>query len=121
MSKEKQTAEEILKSKLNTTNWNFLHHVLHSGEVYRQILISHEEYANQQTSEMQKEIDELKQQYTKYFEEHQGNIKNLEGLYKETIAENIKLKQSADELIKSMGSFPSISETIAIENYKKLI
>jgi len=43
-----KTAEDILKSKLNNTQWNYLHHVLHSGEVYKQILAGMEEYAEQQ-------------------------------------------------------------------------
>lgn len=42
-----KTAEEILKSKLNNTQWNCLDHVLHSGEVYKQILVGMEEYAEQ--------------------------------------------------------------------------
>ena len=42
-----EAAETILKSKLSVTNWNFLHHVLHSGEVYKQILSAMEEYATQ--------------------------------------------------------------------------
>ncbi len=42
-----KTAEDILKSKLNNTNWNYLEHVLHSGEVYKQILEGMEEYRSQ--------------------------------------------------------------------------
>ena len=43
-----RTPEEFLKSKLSVTNWNFLNHVLHSGEVYKQILSAMNEYGNQQ-------------------------------------------------------------------------
>jgi len=50
---EIKSAEEILKSKLNNTQWNYLEHVLHSGEVYKQILKGMEEYASQFTGKEQ--------------------------------------------------------------------
>jgi hypothetical protein len=40
-----KTAEDFLKEKISVTNWNFLEHVLHSGEVYLQILEAMESYA----------------------------------------------------------------------------
>ena len=43
-----KTAEEIIKSNTSVTNWNFLEHVYHSGEVYKQILSAMEKYGKQQ-------------------------------------------------------------------------
>lgn len=43
-----KTSEDILKSKLSNNQWNYLDHVLHSGEVYKQILLGMEEYGKQQ-------------------------------------------------------------------------
>ena len=42
-----KSAEDILKTKLTVTKWNFLEHVLHSGEVYKEVLSAMEEYAAQ--------------------------------------------------------------------------
>jgi hypothetical protein len=60
-----KTFEDILKKNITVTNWNFLHHVLHSGEVYKQILYSAEEYAHQfKQANNTKEVEEYREKYT---------------------------------------------------------
>ena len=60
-----KTAEEILKSKLSVTDWNFLEHVLHSGECYKQILSSLEEFASQERESQTLRIKELESENSK--------------------------------------------------------
>jgi peptidoglycan hydrolase CwlO-like protein len=81
---ETKTAEEILQSKISTTTWNFLHHVLHSGEVYKQILVSHEEYANQQNKELQRQVESL-----------QSSLLDV-------TRKAVELKEAADEMAKDI-------------------
>ena len=51
MTTERLIAEEILKGKIvpfNVAEWNFLHHVLHSGEIYKLIIQAMEAFAAQE-------------------------------------------------------------------------
>lgn len=52
MEKNIKTKEDFLKSSTSTTNWNFLEHVYHSGEVYKQILTAMQEYADQEVEKI---------------------------------------------------------------------
>jgi len=97
-----KTKEQILY-KFSITN--------HSGVEYVQpasCLQAMQEYANQQTTEMQKEIDELKWKC--------GTA----------VTEYMLLKQSADEMANSLKKYMIGTEiefevVAALENYKKLI
>jgi hypothetical protein len=107
MNKEKQTAEGIEAILIKAMT---------SFDLSKQVF-QIQQIINQQTSEMQKEIDENDKQIESLMQVIESCGQTKEALINKYTA----LKQSADALIKSMGSFPSISETIAIENYKKLI
>ncbi len=109
-SAEKELAiQKEIASIIFDRNWSILNknsdELLLSIIQEDMIIESHIEYSNLKNQELQKQVEELKEQYIKYYEEHQGNIKTLEDLYKETINENItlqsdytKLKEAADEM-----------------------
>lgn len=112
MSKDKQTAEEFLDSyAIDDLNiW---------GRHEEHYLLNHliKEYANQQTSEMQKEIDILKIM----FKEEQFKLATLKQSADEMaqLLERINnLNNSAKEHINPM-LFNSVNK--ALETYKKLI
>ena len=125
---ETKTAEEILQSKISTTTWNFLHHVLHSGEVYKQILVSHEEYANQQNQELQRQLAErnkqidglhiVKAELQRQVDELSKANNDAHSYLDEMNLEYTKLKEAADEMYNELEGWDEHCD--AIEIYKHL-
>jgi len=132
MSKEKQTAEEVLKKRLT---------YIITCQDYNLILDDIKKYANQQTSEMQKEIDELRYNSNKLnalvkinteLREHLNLVsgESIIGIIKRIQEKYTTLKQSADKMAKMLTATKAvflddssicIKCNAALENYKKLI
>lgn len=73
----KKTNEEILQEKISVNSWNFLHHVLHSGEVYKQILKAMDAVVQQRDEEIKEWIENLKIARTNYQIETLNKVKQF--------------------------------------------